>query len=100
MDSNHPVPVTTVTGVNSKDLNLFDENLIRQNCFDSHIDPDSNFFRNLTNNCCYYSETLFNLELKAINGFSLIHFNARSLNANSDKINRNDNDSKPGSLVD
>lgn len=70
-----------------KGIDFFGENLKSLNRFDTHIDPDSNFYRNVTQNCSYYDEKPFDIQLKAINGFSLIHFNARSLHENSGKIN-------------
>ena len=49
-------------------------------------DPELNFYSKLTKDCDYYCDTQFNTVFREINGFALIHFNARSLNANCQKI--------------
>ena len=46
------------------------------------IDPDNNFFSSLDNNCCYYTDSQFNQNIKVDGKLSIIHFNSRSLYAN------------------
>ena len=46
------------------------------------IDPESNFFMNVNNNCCYYTEDQFKNNIKLDHCISIIHFNSRSLYAN------------------
>ena len=69
-----------------KDLEYDKENEIPKNSFDHNIDPDYNFYSNIHKECQYYTEQHFDTQLREINGFSLIHFNARSLQANCTKI--------------
>ena len=45
------------------------------------IDPESNFFNTIIDNCEYYTDEQFT-GLKVEGNFSLIHFNSRSLNKN------------------
>lgn len=47
------------------------------------IDPDIHFYQNVNMTCEYYSEKELNTKK---NGFSLIHFNSRSLYSNFVKI--------------
>ena len=56
------------------------------NVFEHDIDPESNFFQNISNNCGYYTEEKFNKSIKLDQGLSIIHFNSRSLYANFEKI--------------
>ena len=51
---------------------------------DNHldIDPDANFFFDKVNfRCNYYTDEIFKSNIKNHDGFSIIHFNCRSLNA-------------------
>ncbi|XDV33591.1 hypothetical protein PO909_003956 [Leuciscus waleckii] len=50
--------------------------------FEQDLDPENNFLNNINNNCCYYSDDQFNMNLKSDYGLSIIHFNSRSLYAN------------------
>lgn len=54
--------------------------------FEYNIDPESNFFKNVNNNCDYYTDDQFNARIKVNQGLSIIHFNSRSLNANFQHI--------------
>ena len=69
-----------------QDINLASENDISINNFEANFDPDTNFYNSLTKECKYYCEQQFNINFKQVSGFSVIHFNARSLNANFRKI--------------
>lgn len=55
--------------------------------FEKDIDPDVNFYKDWNSGSKYYTENQFN-EL-SLNGFSIIHFNSRSLYANFDHIKEN-----------
>jgi len=44
------------------------------------IDPESNFFDQVTRNCLYYTEHQFKEKFNLENGISIVHFNSRSLN--------------------
>ena len=55
--------------------------------FENDIDPDANFYKDWNPGSKYYTENLFN-EL-SLDGFSIIHFNSRSLYANFDQIKEN-----------
>ena len=55
--------------------------------FENDIDPATNFYNNSTSNCDYYTDSEFNDKMCKFNGLSFIHFNARSLKANLQKIN-------------
>ena len=55
--------------------------------YDRLIDPVNNLYNNILVNCKYYDNFQFNVLSKKENtGLSIIHFNARSLNANFDHI--------------
>ena len=55
--------------------------------FENDIDPATNFYNNSTSKCDYYTDSEFNDKMCKFNGLSFIHFNARSLKANLQKIN-------------
>ena len=54
------------------------------------IDPDDNFYNGLNVDSAYYTEDEFNdkivSKLQAASTFSIIHFNARSMSANFNKL--------------
>lgn len=50
------------------------------------IDPDNNIFNNMSNNCTYYTDTIFNETVNVEGKISLIHFNSRSLYSNFECI--------------
>ena len=50
--------------------------------FDTNIDPDRNFFNDISKSCRYYSEDNFHPDFCNRNGFSIVHFNAKSINKN------------------
>ena len=82
-DPNTPIDIfSTVTDLSDLDF----DNEISQENFLSSINPDSNLYSKTTKTCKYYSEKHFATKLQNINGLSLIHFNARSLNSNCEKI--------------
>ena len=55
--------------------------------YDRLIDPVNNLYNNILVNCTYYDNFQFSVLSKKENtGLSIIHFNARSLNANFDHI--------------
>ena len=69
----------------------FDINSLKYSDFDPYyfendIDPDTNFYNNLTSKCEYYTDSKFTETISRINGLSYIQFNARSLNKNPQKI--------------
>ena len=45
-------------------------------------DADNNFFHGFQVNCNYYTDAQFLDRFKTSNGFSIVHFNCRSLHAN------------------
>lgn len=53
---------------------------------DGDRDPDNHILNNLSWDCQYYTENQFIKIISEIKGFSVIHFNSRSLRANFDKI--------------
>lgn len=53
---------------------------------ENDIDPDNNFFSNITDNCCYYTDEQYNQTIKTDNKLSIIHFNSRSMYANFSNI--------------
>lgn len=55
--------------------------------FEANIDPDNNFFNNININTKYYTDSQFTNTFRKSEGLSIIHFNARSLKANLNKIN-------------
>ena len=50
------------------------------------IDPDTNFFINMNNNCSYYTEEQLNNTIMTEKGLSIIHLNSRSLYANFESL--------------
>ena len=56
--------------------------------FDNNIDPDNNLYNDIESKCNYYTDNQFDTNMQDIGllGLSIIHFNARNLNANFVKI--------------
>ena len=56
--------------------------------FDNNIDPDNNLYNDIDLKCNYYTDNQFDTNMQDIGllELSIIHFNARSLNANFLKI--------------
>ena len=54
--------------------------------FHNEIDPDNNFFNGINLDCKYYTDTQLTHKITYQKGFSIIHFNCRSLNANFSKL--------------
>ena len=54
--------------------------------FENDIDPENNFYNNLSSKCQYYTNLQFTEKIGKVNGLSFIHFNARSLKTNFQKI--------------
>ena len=54
---------------------------------DADIDPDNNFYNHVTVDSLYYTEQQLEANNKEVGqGFSIIHFNARSMSANFEEI--------------
>ena len=53
-----------------------------QHDIDNNLNPDCNFYNNINSKCNYYTEQQFDANVNDVHGLSIIHFNARSLNAN------------------
>ena len=51
-----------------------------------NIDPNNNFYNNIRSPCKYYTEDQFIALKKCKSGISFIHFNARGLRTNFNKI--------------
>ena len=51
-----------------------------------YVDPESNFYKDIKIDCSYYTDVKFEHKVKCIDALSIIHFNARSLNANFKNI--------------
>ena len=54
--------------------------------FGNDIDPENYFYNNLSSKCQYYTDLQFTEKISKVNGLSFIHFNARSLKTNFQKI--------------
>ena len=54
--------------------------------FQRELDPENNFFNSINIDCKYYMDTELSHQIKHQNGFSIIHFNCRSMNANFSKL--------------
>ena len=67
------------------DLMSFDFQDHKPYDLENNIDPEIHFYQNIDLNCDYYSEDRFNAEVN-MEGFSVIHFNSRSLYSNFSKI--------------
>ena len=50
------------------------------------LDPDNNFYNAVNTSCEYYTEGQVSNKLNNCNSLAVMHFNARSLQANFDKI--------------
>ena len=61
--------------------NIYENNF----CF-NNIDPDNNFFDNVSMECYYYTEDRFHQTLNIHQGRSIVHFNCRSLFSNFEEI--------------
>ena len=70
------------------DLKFFDLEDHKLYGLENDTDPEIHFYQNLDMNCEYYSEDEFNSS-KKMEGFSVIHFNSRSLYSNFSKITSN-----------
>ena len=55
--------------------------------FENKIDPQNNYYNEFENKCDYYTNVEFCNKVTCNDGFSLIHFNCRSLKANAKNIN-------------
>lgn len=56
------------------------------NAREMDLDPDLNFYNIVISKCNYYTESQFSQIVDRQTGFSIIHFNARSLKSNFSKI--------------
>ena len=56
--------------------------------FDNNIDHDNNMYNDIESKCSYYTDNQFETNMQDIDllGLSIVHFNARSLNANFVKM--------------
>lgn len=54
--------------------------------FEQGLDPDNNFYHNIICKCKYYTNDTLKYEIRENPGFSIIHFNSRSLVSNIDKV--------------
>ena len=52
----------------------------------TQIDPDNNFYENAKIDCQYYTDDKLNATVKYENGFSIVHFNCRSLPVNFKRV--------------
>ena len=68
------------------DLNTFTYTDYRDNDYEGNIDPVNNFYKNNQHDCQYFSIDKFNETFNQNHGFSIIHFNCRSLPHNFDKV--------------
>ena len=76
-----------LTNNNDKtDISGFGKTLTKSKYWETNVNLDYTFQSETRNECLYYSDTDFNASTSNIQGFSIIHFNARSLNANFDAI--------------
>ena len=68
------------------DLEVFKYSNFKENDHEKDIDPDNNFYDDIETRCKYFTDSQFKTLCKDSTGFSIIHFNCRSLNSNHDKI--------------
>ena len=76
--------------INVKVQNCFYSNLLefKYSEFSKDIDPDNHVYSNLINNLNYITQEQLEVSVSSCKGFSAIHFNARSLKRNFDKIEK------------
>ena len=58
----------------------------KDNDYEAAIDPDNNFYDNAGNDCQYYTADKLNGTVNYKTGFSIMHFNCRSLPQNFERI--------------
>lgn len=68
------------------DFKPFDFQDHKHYVLENDSDPEIHFYQNINMDCEYYSEDKFNANVK-MEGFSVVHFNSRSLYSNFSKIN-------------
>ena len=61
---------------------------------DDKIDPDKEYFNTINVNCDYHTHSKFLDNVTKVNGFSMVHFNCRSIRKNFDNMVGVLNDSK------
>lgn len=66
-------------------MDNLDSSDFKMHDFDKDLDPDSHLRYNLADNCKYYTNEEFNLNV-TLDTVSFIHFNIRSLYANFNKL--------------
>ncbi len=79
----------TATFLNSYlDFNYetFDYSGKRTHDMECDFDPETNFFHTMHNECRYCTEQKFNVKVKMVGVFSIIHINSRSLITNFSKV--------------
>ena len=55
--------------------------------FENNSDPEASFFNNYDNECQYYTESQLVSRMSNTEGFSIIHFNCRSIKSTFSEIN-------------
>ena len=58
----------------------------KDNDYDADIDPYNNFYENAKNDCQYYTADKLNVTIDYENGYSIVHFNCRSLPQNFERV--------------
>ena len=54
--------------------------------YESEIDPDNNLFNSIETSCKYFTDTEFTSKISKVEGFSVIHFNIRSMTCNFEAV--------------
>ena len=72
----------------SAEMLLFKSAEFKYSEFSKDIDPDNYVYSNLISNLNYVTQEQLEVSVSSCMGFSMIHFNARSLKKNFDKIEK------------
>ncbi len=67
-------------------LNYNEASLNNDHDWEFNINPDLNFYNDMNFTCNYYNEYEFDVNVRKVNGFSIKHFNSRSLQTNFEAI--------------
>ena len=71
-----------------KTIDITFSNYVEYSNADDHqrVDVENNFYSKINRDCNYFTDEEFNMKLHKVNGFSIIHFNCRSIKTCFDEL--------------
>ena len=78
--------MTTLNTYLDFNYETFDYSEERKHSMECDFDPETNFFHTMHNECRYYTEQQFSVNVKMVGAFSILHINSRSLIKNFSKL--------------